>query len=142
MPLKSYLLSALVLLTVVFSSCSKKKGVTAVTGPQEEGLKVSLQNVAEGQYTASPGPTYTFQVVVSSAMPAQGVSVSVQVVTDPGGIAIPQNAIAPSTNGTINVTLTGLEALRTVKVTVTITSIDNTDNSIVKSFYITNKSDE
>lgn len=138
MPLKSYLLPVLALLVFSFTAC-KKNPKAGEPAPQEEGLVVSLTDVVEGQYTAAPGSTYTFKVNVTSAMPSKGVIVEVTAVTDPGGIAIPQNAIAVSTNGTISVTLIGLEALRTVKVTVVITSAGKSNNVTTKSFWITNK---
>ncbi len=140
MPLKSYLFIVLAFLGLTFTSCGKKGA--AEPKPEEEGLKVSLENVAEGQYTAAPGESYTFQVKVSSKMPEKGVSVKVDAITDPGGIVFPQNPVAPSKDSVINVTLVGLEPIRTVKVTITITSEGNDKNVVVKTFWITNKSDE
>lgn len=139
MPLKSYLFSLMALMALTFSACGKK-GDKADPAPHEEGLKVTLQNVTEGDYTAAPGDTYTFQAVIGSKMPADGVKIDVTVVTDPGGVPVPQSPVAPSKDGTVNITLTGLEPLRTVKVTVTITSADNSANVITKTFWITNKS--
>ncbi|ACU58540.1 hypothetical protein [Chitinophaga pinensis] len=140
MPLKSYLFIVLAFLGLTFTSCGKKGA--AEPKPEEEGLKVSLENVAEGQYTAAPGSSYTFQVKVSSKMPEKGVNVKVDVITDPGGIVFPQNPVAPSKDSVINVTLIGLEPIRTVKVTITITSEGNDKNVVVKTFWITNKSEE
>jgi hypothetical protein len=140
MPLKSYLFIVLAFLGLTFVACGKKGAIEPK--PEEEGLKVSLENVAEGQYTAAPGSSYTFQVKVNSVMPEQGVNVKVDVITDPGGIVFPQNPVAPSKDSVINVTLIGLEPIRTVKVTLTITSAGNEKNTIVKTFWITNKSDE
>jgi hypothetical protein len=140
MPLKSYLLPILALFALIFSSCGKKDSGTAVK-PTEEGLKVSLANVTEASYTAAAGTTYTFQAAVTSKVPTNGVTITVKAVTDPGGINIPQNAVAPSSTGAIEITLIGLEPLRTVLVTVVITSVDNPDNTITKTFWITNKSE-
>ncbi|OMP77792.1 MULTISPECIES: hypothetical protein [unclassified Chitinophaga] len=140
MPLKSYLLPILALFALTFSSCKKKDGTTTVK-PAEEGLKVTLANVTEASYTAAAGTTYTFQAQVTSKLPASGVTITVTAVTDPGGINIPQNAVAPSSSGAIEITLIGLEPLRTVLVTVVITSVDNPDNTISKTFWITNKSE-
>ncbi|MCF6402181.1 hypothetical protein L3C95_04800 [Chitinophaga filiformis] len=140
MPLKSYLFTALALFALIFSACKKKGAIEPK--PEEEGLKVTLENVTEGQYTASPGSSYTFQVKINSVMPAEGVNIKVDAITDPGGIVFPQNPVAPSKDSTINVTLVGLEPVRTVKVTITITSAGNENNKITKTFWITNKSDE
>jgi hypothetical protein len=140
MPLKSYLLPILTLFALTFSSCKKKDG-TSVVKPAEEGLKVSLANVTEASYTAAAGTTYTFQASVTSKLPTSGVTITVTAVTDPGGINIPQNAVAPSTTGAIEITLIGLEPLRVTLVTVVITSVDNPDNTITKTFWITNKSE-
>jgi hypothetical protein len=142
MPLKSYLLPVLALLVISFTACKKKNSNTGDPAPQEEGLSVTLVNVTEGQYTAAPGSTYTFQVKINSTMPTQGVSVVVTAITDPGGILIPQNLIAPSKDGTIDVNLTGLEPIRTVKVTVVITSVGKSNNTVTKTFWITNKAAE
>jgi hypothetical protein len=142
MPLRSYLLPILALLVISFTACKKKNSNAGDPAPQEEGLVITLENVTEGQYTASPGPDYSFQVKVTSAMPTQGVSVTVTAITDPGGILIPQNLIAPTTDGTITINLTGLEPIRTVKVTVTITSVGKSNNTVTKSFWITNKAAE
>jgi len=140
MPLKYYLLPILAMFALTFTSCSKKDSGSAVK-PSEEGLKVSLANVTEASYTAAAGTTYTFQAAVSSKLPASGVTIKVTAVTDPGGVNIPQNPVAPSTTGAIEITLIGLEPLRTVLVTVVITSVDNPDNTITKTFWITNKAD-
>lgn len=140
MPLKSYLFTALAVFAITFSACKKKGAIEPK--PEEEGLNVTLENVAEGQYTASPGSSYTFQVKINSVMPESGVKVEVNAITDPGGIVFPQNPVAPSKDSVINVTLVGLEAPRTVKVTITITSAGNEDNKITKVFWITNKSEE
>src|SRR3954468_19144427 len=139
MPLKSYLLPVLAMLAISFTACKKKNSNTGDPAPQEEGLSVTLVNVTEGQYTAAPGPTYTFQVKINSAVPSQGVTVVVTAITDPGGILIPQNLIAPSKDGTIDVNLIGLEPIRTVKVTVVITSVGKSNNTVTKTFWITNK---
>lgn len=140
MPLKSYLFTVLALFALTFSACKKKGAIEPK--PEEEGLKVTLENVAEGQYTASPGSSYTFQVKIDSKMPEAGVNIKVDAITDPGGVVFPQNPVAPSKDSVIDVTLVGLEAPRTVKVTITITSGGNENNKIVKTFWITNKSDE
>jgi hypothetical protein len=142
MPLKSYLLPILALLVISFTACKKKNSNTGDPAPQEEGLSVTLVNVTEGQYTAAPGSTYTFQVKINSAVPSQGVTVVVTAITDPGGILIPQNLIAPSKDGTIDVNLIGLEPIRTVKVTVVITSVGKSNNTVTKTFWITNKAAE
>jgi len=139
MPIKSYLLPILALFALTFSSCKKKDGTSVK--PAEEGLKVTLANVTEASYTAAAGSTYTFQAAVTSKLPASGVTVTVTAVTDPGGINIPQNAVAPSTTGAIEITLIGLEPLHVTLVTVVITSVDNPDNTITKTFWITNKAE-
>ncbi|SFE24895.1 hypothetical protein SAMN05518672_10550 [Chitinophaga sp. CF118] len=137
MPLKTYLLPVLALL-LTFTAC-KKKNSNGDPAPQEEGLVISLENVTEGAYTAAPGSTYTFQVKVTSAMPSKGVTVDITAITDPGGIVIPQNLIAPTTDGTISINLSGLKPLQIVKVTVVITSAGKSNNVVTKSFWITNK---
>ncbi|WP_217602739.1 hypothetical protein [Chitinophaga sp. GbtcB8] len=143
MPFKSYLIAALALLMLTFTACSKKKKAPGEDpGPQEEVLKATLDGVAEGNYTASPGATYSFTVNISSKLPTKGVSITVDAVTDPGGEVIPQDAIpSPVTAATTTINLKGLEPIRTVKVTITITSLDNPNNIVKKEFWITNKTD-
>ncbi|MBW8686399.1 hypothetical protein [Chitinophaga rhizophila] len=140
MPLKSYLFVALAFVGLTLTACSKKGAIEPK--PEEEGLKAVLENVAEGQFSAAPGSSYTFQVKVTSKMPEMGVNVKVDAITDPGGIVFPQNPVATSKDSIINITLVGLEPIRTVKVSLTITSAGNEKNSIPKVFWITNKSDE
>lgn len=139
MPLKSYLLAIVALLALTFSACKKDGAIEPK--PEEEGLKVTLENVAEGQLTAAPGSTYTFKVKITSVMPPEGVNVEVSAITDPGGIVFPQNPIAPTMDSTISITLVGLEPVRTVKVVVIVTSVSHPSNRIPKFFWITNKAD-
>jgi hypothetical protein len=138
MPLKSYLLPILTLLAVTFTSC-KKNPKAGEPAPQEQGLEVALTDVVASQYNAAPGSTYTFGVKVTSEMPAKGVIVKVKAETEAGAMDIPQDAIAPTMGNPISVSLKGLKALQTVKVTVTITSVSQPNNVTTTSFFITNK---
>jgi len=64
-------------------------------------------------------------------------------VTDPGGQNIPQDPIpSPVKSKNITINLKDLPPIRTVKVTVTISSISNPNNKIIKEFWITNKADQ
>ncbi len=142
MPVKSYLLACCAMLMLIFTGCGKKKGSGGDTPPpQEQEIKVTLDGVVEKEYTASPGETYPFKVNITSDLPKSGVSITVTAVTDPGGISIPQDEIPSPVTASTTVTIKGLEPIRTVKVTITIKSLDNPNNVVIKEFWITNKSD-
>ena len=142
MPIKSYLLACCTLLLITVVACKKKKGSGGDPAPQEEQLKISLDGVQEGNYTASPGATYPFTIKITSVLPTSGVTVTVVAVTDPGGETVPQDAVpSPVKTGTVSFTLKDLEPIRTVKVIVTGSSVSNPNNKVIKEFWITNKSD-
>lgn len=141
MPIKSYLLACCALLLITVTACKKKKGSGGDPAPQEEQLKMSLDGVLEGSYTAAPGATYPFTINITSSLPKSGVSVTVTAVTEYGGEPVPQDTIPSSVKATpVNITLKDLPPIRTVVVTVTITSLDNPNNKVIKEFKITNKS--
>jgi hypothetical protein len=143
MPLKSYLLACCALLLLTVTACKKKKGPGEDPAPQEEQLKITLDGVQEGTYTASPGATYPFTINITTPLPKSGVSVTVTAVTEAGGVPVPQDAVpSPVTSASISFTLTNLEPIRTVKVIVTVKSLDNPNNQVIKEFLITNKSDQ
>jgi hypothetical protein len=144
MPFKSYLIAGLALLMLTVTACSKKKTKPGDDpAPQEEQLKATLDGVAEGIYNASPGATYSFTVNITSELPAKGVSITVSAVTEYGGQVIPQDSIpSPVTAASTTINLKGLEPIKTVKVTITVASLDNPNNIVKKEFFITNKTDE
>ncbi len=120
-------------------ACSKKhNGNGPDVKPQEQGLVLKLDGVSESTPTAAPGETYGFSVGVTSAMPAEGVTVKVTVTTI-SGTDVPQPAIPPQTTAPINITLVGLPDLKTCNVTITITSQSDPRNTVTKTFQITNK---
>ena len=131
---------------LAFTNCGKKNsgpgGDDQPPPTQEKGIEVTLDGVAENQYTAAPGETYPFKVNITSELPQSGVSITVTAVTDPGGISIPQDEIPSPVTASTTINLKGLEPIRTVKVTVTIKSLANPNNVTIKTFWITNKSDE
>ncbi|GAA0533463.1 hypothetical protein [Chitinophaga japonensis] len=143
MPIRSYLLACCALLLLTVTACKKKKGSGGDPAPQEELIKATLDGVAEGSYTASPGATYPFTINITSPLPASGVTIKVTATTDPGGVPVPQDTVpSPVKTATTTFTLTDLEPIRTVKVIVTIASVSNPNNQLIKEFWITNKSDE
>jgi len=143
MPIRSYLLACCALLLLTVTACKKKKGPGEDPAPQEELIKATLDGVAEGSYTASPGATYPFTINITSPLPESGVTITVTATTDPGGVPVPQDTVpSPVKVATTTFTLTDLEPIRTVKVIVTISSVSNPNNKLIKEFWITNKSDE
>jgi hypothetical protein len=143
MPIKSYLLACCALLLITVTACKKKKGSGGDPAPQEVKLESSLDGVQENAYTAAPGTTYPFTINITSDLPASGVTVTVVAVTDPGGQNIPQDAVpSPVKTKSVSFTLKDLPPIRIVKVTVTISSINNPNNKIIKEFWITNKADQ
>lgn len=141
MLLRTYLPAFLLLTAVAAISCKKKnKGTDAPPVVQEEGLKFSLAGVEEGAYNQALDSTFTFKVKVDSKMPEKGVITTLNVVSDPAGIGLDQDAVANSTNASFDVTLKHLKELKTYKVTINLTSAGNSGNvATPKIFYITNK---
>jgi len=141
MLLRTYLPAFLLLTAVAAISCKKKnKGTDAPPVVQEEALKFSLAGVEEGAYNQALDSTFTFKVKVDSKMPEKGVITTLNVVSDPAGIGLDQDAVANSTNASFDVTLKHLKELKTYKVTINLTSAGNSGNvATPKIFYITNK---
>ncbi len=125
--------------TVSFTACStKKNGTGDPAKPQEQGLVITFTGVSETTPSMSPGESYPFTINLTSAMPAEGVTVVVTVATV-SGTPIPQPAMAPVTTAPISVTLVGLPDIKTCNVTITVTSNSNPKNTVTKTFQITNK---
>jgi hypothetical protein len=143
MPFKSYFFAFAALLMLTVSSCGKKGGSSPGGGeppvPQEEGIKFELKNLEENGYNKASGETFTFTVNMLSAIPKNGVKVTLSVISDPGGVVLEQTPVAPSSNKTIDITLTKLPVLKTYRVIVTITSATTPTNKLVKEFLVTNK---
>lgn len=131
----------LLLAAGLLTACSKKKSGNGPAKPQEQGLVVTLTDVSETTPTAAPGASYPFSVNVTSTMPAQGVTVTVEVKTQAGTV-IPQPPMPPQTGTPIQVTLVDLPELKTCTVTITIASVNDPEkNTVTKTFVITNKTD-
>ncbi|RBL93759.1 hypothetical protein [Chitinophaga flava] len=142
MPLKKYLSLFLIGALFALTACKKKKGgEDPVPSTQEEALKLELSGVVAGKANVAMDSTFTFQVKITSKMPEKGVRVTMNVVTDPAGIPLAQDAIPDATTGTINITLRHLKEVKTYKVTLTLASLGNTANITTPvEFLITNKS--
>ncbi|NSL89732.1 hypothetical protein [Chitinophaga solisilvae] len=125
-------------------ACSKKKnsGDTPPPSPvEEEVLKFELSGVTAGTANVALDSTFTFQVKIISKVPEKGVRVKLNVVTDPAGIPLAQDAIPDVKTGAFNITLKHLKEVKTYKVTITLSSLGNTANiSTPQEFLITNKS--
>ncbi|PUZ21278.1 hypothetical protein DCM91_17210 [Chitinophaga costaii] len=126
------------LLVAGLMACSKKHKGNGDVKPQEQGLVLKLDGVSESTPTAAPGETYPFSVGVTSTLPAAGVTVTV-VVTTVSGTDIPQPPMPAQTTAPISITLVNLPDLKTCNVTITITSVSNPENTVTKTFQITNK---
>lgn len=142
MPVKSYFFAFAALLMMTIVSCKGKGGGSGGGGPvtpQEEGIKFELKSLEEGGYNKASGETFTFTVNLLSAMPKEGVKITMTVISDPGGVVLEQSPIAPTSNKSFDITLTKLPVLKTYRVKVTITSATTPSNKLEKEFLITNK---
>lgn len=142
MPLRSHLSLFLVLVMITLGACSKKNkgGDNPPPVTEEEALKAELAGVIAGKPNVAMDSTFTFQAKIISKVPEKGVKVTLNVVTDPAGIPLNQDAVPDATTGLINITLRHLKEVKTYKVTVTLASLGNTANIATPlEFLITNK---
>lgn len=141
MPLKNYLSILLIGAIIALAACKKNKKSDDPAPPtQEESLKLDLTGVVAGKANVAMDSTFTFQVKITSKVPDKGVKITLNVVTDPGGIPLDQDAVPNATGNVINVTLKHLKEVKTYKVTVTVASLGNTANIATPlEFLITNK---
>ncbi|QJB34156.1 hypothetical protein HF324_23700 [Chitinophaga oryzae] len=142
MSLKNYLSILLIGALIALAACKKnKKSGDPAPVTQEEALQVELAGVVAGKANVAMDSTFTFQVKVTSKVPDKGVKVTLNVVTDPGGIPLAQDDVPNATGNVVNITLKHLKEVKTYKVTVTLASLGNTANIATPlEFLITNKS--
>lgn len=142
MSFKNYLSILLIGALIALVACKKnKKSEDPAPVTQEEALQVELAGAVAGKANVAMDSTFTFQVKVTSKVPDKGVKITLNVVTDPGGIPLAQDDVPNATGSVINVTLKHLKEVKTYKVTVTLASLGNTANIATPlEFLITNKS--
>ena len=118
-------------------SCSDKGGGGDTT---EANLAVTLNPPANSVQPAAPQIDFPLTVTITSAMPAQGVTIDVTAKKDDGSGAVPfytesKTATAATTPFTITATPTGVVCL----VTVTVTSKTKATNTWTGSYRYTRK---
>jgi hypothetical protein len=125
-----YLLVAVALIVTI--SCKKKK----TTETPEAQLVLSTSAAAAVQ---NPGASYSFNGLITSAMPASGVKVDVTVAEEVSGAAVPQATGFNSSATTIPIQLTNLPIQKWCVVTVKVTSVTKPSNTAQATFRIVNK---
>ena len=121
-------------------SCSDKGGGGGGGGTTEANLAVTLNPPANSVQPAAPQIDFPLTVTITSAMPAQGVTIDVTAKKDDGSGAAPfytesKTATAATTPFTITGTPTGVVCL----VTVTVTSKTKATNTWTGSYRYTRK---
>lgn len=120
-------------------NCGKGGDDTPST-PAEANLAISLD--PDPGSTTTPvkatGSTYTFNVVIKSAVPPQGVTIKVDYVKDNGG-AVVFSETKTSTNATTSFTITNIPFNEVGTVTVLVTSVSKPSNTATQTFKLVRK---
>ena len=120
------------------ASCSKgSSGGEDTPASQEANLIISFNPSPAGGLNQTMGATYTFNVVVQSAMPAQGVTIKVDYVKDSGGLVFSQTQT--STAASIPVTINSIPFNEVGTVTVVVTSVSKPSNTVTRTFKLVRK---
>src|SRR5687768_16559350 len=125
-----------VLLLVLVSSCDSCKK-DKPEPPQEANLVVRLNPEPLSGLNQTMGSTYAFNVVVQSAMPAQGVTIKVDYVKDSGGSVFSHTQASKAVE--TPVTITGIPFNQVGTVTVVVTSVSKPANTVTKTFKLVRK---
>jgi len=107
--------------------------------PAESNLVISLDPDPGSSTTPvkATGATYSFNVVIKSAVPPQGVTVKVDYVKDSGGSVFSETKT--STNATTSFTITNIPFNEVGTVTVVVTSISKPSNTATQTFKLVRK---
>ncbi|ANE51470.1 hypothetical protein [Flavisolibacter tropicus] len=118
-------------------NCGKSSDDT--TTPAESNLVISLDPDPGSSTTPvkATGSTYSFNVVIKSAVPPQGVTVKVDYVKDSGGSVFSETKT--STNATTSFTITNIPFNEVGTVTVVVTSISKPSNTATQTFKLVRK---
>ena len=131
-------LLTLFILVLTFASCSKGSGGGDDTpAPQETNLVISFNPEPAGGLNQTMGATYTFNVVVQSTMPAQGVTIKVDYVKDSGGSVFTQTQT--STAASTAITINSIPFNEVGTVTVVVASISKPSNTTTHTFKLVRK---
>lgn len=133
--------AGLILVFVIAGSCKKKSSPSPPPPPPTEAnLVVTLTPPANSVQSAAPQVDFPLTVLVTSAMPPQGVSITVSAKKDDGsGAAAFFNGNSTTSNATSNFTITGTPTNVVCLTTVTITSVSKPTNSWTGSFRYSRK---
>lgn len=131
---------SLITMVCLAISCTKKPATPPTPAPVvvEENILFSLDpDPGTTTATASSG-TYAFKVILSSKMPASGISIDITTKTDPAGTLLESKNIKSTV--TSNDVSTGTLASGTLySVTVTVASQKTTSNTLTKTFKVARK---
>ena len=130
--MKSIIKSLLILLVVIYTSCSNKGS----SGPPADQPITFTHNA--GAATQNPGATMPFAVTLTSAMPASGIKVDVTTETEVGGTAVSNSTVSGS-SATVNLSVTGLPRQVWCVTTVKVSSVGTPSNSATQIFRVVNK---
>ena len=131
------LIHFLILIVVIaFISCGKKGGGGVVT-PKEDNIAFTVD---AANSNISPGSSFSFNVKLTSAMPAQGIKIEITAIDDVSGSSItPQNAAVSSSSTTTSVSIINLPQQKWVDVTVKVSSVATPTNYATQQFKVVYK---
>ena len=122
--------AGLVLLFGISESCKKKPTTPPGGGTTEANLVVTLTPPVNSLQPAAPQTDFPLVVVITSTMPAQGVTINVTAKRDDGsGTADFFTNTSNTSNGTNNISITGTPVNVICITTVTVTSRSKPSNT-------------
>jgi len=127
------LLSSFALITVmiVLTGLGCKKSSTPP--PPEEDLKISIDAAS---YTLTPGPDFSFNLKVESAMPIGGVAIAYTVKGEFDNQNYPQGPTINTYSSITKITINGLPRQKICICTITVTSKSKSTNTATTSFRV------
>ena len=123
------------LFTVLLSGCYGDLGDEM---PVEQNLVVALEPEPESALVKTFSTTYNFNVLIQSLMPRQGVTISVEYRQDSDNSVVFSRNYATTTSPQ-PVTITNIPFNEVGTVTVTVTSVTKSDNTVTKTFKLVRK---
>ncbi|HYH16174.1 MAG TPA: hypothetical protein VD794_13190 [Flavisolibacter sp.] len=140
--LRSTLLLIFFALSIIACSKSGSGGGGEIPPPEDENLVVKITPDPGSSTTPvkANGPTYNFNIVIESKIPADGVEVKVKFTKDLDGTVIPPNDYTSSSRTTpIPITISNLTVGEVGTVTVLVTSKTKPSNKVTKTFRLVRK---
>lgn len=126
------------LLVIAFSDCGKGSGGEEKPVEQEANLVVGLNPEPSTGINQALSTSYTFNVLVQSTMPSQGVEIKVSYVKDSDGASIFSQTLTSSL-ASAQITINNIPFNQIGTVTVVVTSKTKATNTVTKSFKLIKK---